>query len=163
ARLSRRDADRVLHGRVSRLPRRRMHEEAARRGCGKEVDRAGLRLALRAALGLVVQRHALAPLHARDRGRRQRRRDEGDGRGRSLLGTADHEGHKALFKVDATLGKPGAMTKSGTARGPLPAGEKFDRVVFGFDTMKAPVELVSMRLDGSDRRTLTKFNDARVA
>jgi dipeptidyl aminopeptidase/acylaminoacyl peptidase len=80
--------------------------------------------------------------------------------GKNLLVTAQHTGEVALFEIALASGKVTQLVSGGHARSPRPAG---DRIVFGFDHLKSPVELFSIARDGSDRRQLTAFNTERLA
>ena len=80
--------------------------------------------------------------------------------GRSILATADHLGHQALFAVDAAAGTVRELIATGHVRDPADAG---GRLVFGYDHFKSPVELHSARLDGSGLRPLTALNGAQLA
>ena len=80
--------------------------------------------------------------------------------GASLLVTAQDVGEVGLFALDLASGDVEKLVGGGHVRSPRPAGE---RIVFGFDDLKAPVELFSIASDGSDRRQLTEFNGERLA
>ncbi len=80
--------------------------------------------------------------------------------GGSLLVTAQDVGEVGLFELDLTSGEVRRLVGGGHVRSPRPAG---DRVVFGFDDLKAPVELFSIARDGGDRRQLTGFNRERLS
>ncbi len=79
---------------------------------------------------------------------------------REIYATADDVGSTALFSVDVTTGKPRALVRGGTVRSPAIAGE---RIVYGLDHLRSPVELYSVKADGTDARPLTGINAARVA
>ena len=80
--------------------------------------------------------------------------------GGSLLATADHLGHQALFAVNASSGAVRELIGTGHVRNPADTGA---RIVFGFDHLKSPVELHSSKPDGSDLRRLTSLNDSDLA
>lgn len=80
--------------------------------------------------------------------------------GRSILATADHLGHQALFAVDAAAGSVRELVTTGHVRNPVDAG---GRIVFGYDHFRSPVELHSVKPDGSGLRRLTSVNDAELA
>lgn len=69
-------------------------------------------------------------------------------------------GNQSLFSISVADGKVTRLVADGTNASPLRAGE---RLLFAKDTLLAPVELFTCKLDGSDARALTHFNDARVA
>ncbi len=75
--------------------------------------------------------------------------------GKSLLATAEDQGEVPLFAIDIASGKVRKLVQGGHVRSPVIAG---DRLVFGLDHHRSPVELYSTRLDGSDRRQLTALN-----
>ena len=80
--------------------------------------------------------------------------------GRSLLATAHNLGHTSLFAIDAGSGRVRTLVEQGTAKAPAPSG---DRVVLTLESHRAPAEIHSVRTDGSDLRTLTRVNAAKVA
>jgi dipeptidyl aminopeptidase/acylaminoacyl peptidase len=80
--------------------------------------------------------------------------------GRTLYGTADNLGHKALFAIDLESGRVRSIVAEGHAASPRLAG---DRVVFLLDHLRSPAELHSVRLDGGDLRAMTRLNSARLA
>ncbi len=80
--------------------------------------------------------------------------------GKALFATADDVGNHALFALDVASGAVTTLVAKGTVSSPAQVGA---RLVFGLDHLKAPVELFSAELDGSDRRALTHLNDERVA
>ncbi len=75
--------------------------------------------------------------------------------GRTLYATATDTGQTPLFAIDAASGKVRKLVAEGHARSPVPAG---DRIVFGLDHLRAPVDLHTVRADGSDLRKITDFN-----
>ncbi len=80
--------------------------------------------------------------------------------GRAFYVTADDLGEHALFRVERKSGKVSRLIGGGHVRSPSPAG---DRIVFGRDSFKSPVELYTAALDGSDERPLTRFNADRLS
>ncbi|HLL22844.1 MAG TPA: S9 family peptidase, partial [Kofleriaceae bacterium] len=80
--------------------------------------------------------------------------------GKTIYTSADNVGNHSLFAIDVATGKEKLLLDKGTNNSPRIAG---DRLVFLRDTLKAPAELFSMKLDGSDLRPITKLNAARVA
>jgi len=85
--------------------------------------------------------------------------------GRTLYSSADNLGQHSLFAIDAVSGKVRVVVKDGTVSSPaLVAGPKgADRIVYGLDTLLSPVELFSVKADGSDVRRLTNINGEKVA
>lgn len=80
--------------------------------------------------------------------------------GKTIYTSADHLGNHGIFAVDVASGEVKALVEKGWNTSPVLAG---DRLVFGKDTLSSPVELYSMKLDGSDVKAVTKINAARVA
>jgi dipeptidyl aminopeptidase/acylaminoacyl peptidase len=80
--------------------------------------------------------------------------------GKTIYTTADDLGHASLFAVDVASGKATALVNKGTSAAPQIAGE---RIVFAKDTLRQPVELFTVKRDGSDLEQITHLNDARVA
>ncbi len=80
--------------------------------------------------------------------------------GRTLLVTAGNLGNVALFAIDVRSGQVRTLRSDGHVRYPAYAG---DRIVFGLDHFRSPVELYSMRRDGSDVRPITRINAEKLA
>ena len=80
--------------------------------------------------------------------------------GKTIYTSADNVGNHSLFAVDVATGKARVLVDKGTNASPRVAG---DRIVFARDTLKSPVELYSIKPDGTDLRPITKLNAARVA
>ena len=80
--------------------------------------------------------------------------------GKQLYTIADHLGQRALFAVDAQAGSAQALVSKGKVFPPVVAP---DRLVFGLCHLQSPVELHSVKPDGSDLRQLTKVNAKRIA
>jgi dipeptidyl aminopeptidase/acylaminoacyl peptidase len=83
--------------------------------------------------------------------------------GKTLLAVAEEHGRARVFAIDVATGHATALTQDGTAHEPSPAGDHFDRLAYGWEDFKNPTELFSMKADGTDRRALTHFNQARLA
>ena len=64
-----------------------------------------------------------------------------------------------LYAIDVATGAAKPLVDKGSNNSVRLAG---DRLVFAKDTLKSPVELFSMRPDGSDLRQVTSLNGARV-
>ena len=84
---------------------------------------------------------------------------------KTLYASADNLGQHSLFAIDAATGNARVVVKDGYVTSPaVIAGPKgADRIVYGLDTLLAPVELFSVRADGSDVRRLTNINGEKVA
>jgi dipeptidyl aminopeptidase/acylaminoacyl peptidase len=80
--------------------------------------------------------------------------------GKTIYTNADHVGNVGLFAIDVTSGNVKALVEKGTNNSVRVAG---DRLVFARDTLKSPVELFTMKPDGSDVRQVTRLNSERVA
>ncbi len=80
--------------------------------------------------------------------------------GRTIYAAAESVGQTALFAVDAATGGARPLVERGTVRSPVLAG---DRIVYGLDHLKSPVELYSVKTDGTDVRQLTRINAEKVA
>ncbi|MEO8381823.1 MAG: S9 family peptidase [Acidobacteriota bacterium] len=88
--------------------------------------------------------------------------------GKTLYASADNLGQHSLFAIDVATGNTRVVVKDGTVSTPVvvpsAAGAKgTERLVYGVDTLLAPVELFSVRADGSDVRRLTNLNGGKVA
>jgi dipeptidyl aminopeptidase/acylaminoacyl peptidase len=86
---------------------------------------------------------------------------------KTIYMTADHVGNHGLFAVELATNKMTALVEKGYATSPCPAGNV---LVFAHDSLKSPVELYALPLDGSWKSTaaqpgrpITKLNGAKVA
>jgi dipeptidyl aminopeptidase/acylaminoacyl peptidase len=79
--------------------------------------------------------------------------------GKTIYTNAENIGNEAIFAIDVASGAAKALVEKGSNNSAQLAG---DRLVFSKDTLKMPAELFSMKLDGSDVKQLTHFNDERV-
>ena len=80
--------------------------------------------------------------------------------GKQVITSAANVGNQSLFSIDVASGTVKTLADKGNNASPRLAGE---RLVFERDTLKAPVELFSCKLDGSDLKQVTHVNDKRVA
>ena len=80
--------------------------------------------------------------------------------GATIYVTARDIGEVKLFAIEVESGVVTQLIDGGHVRSPVVAGE---RLIFGMDDLMTPVELYSMALDGSDRRSLTSVNAERMA
>ena len=80
--------------------------------------------------------------------------------GRTLYTTAPDTGQHPLFAIDVATGKVRKVVSEGHVHNPAVAS---DRLVFGLDHLRAPVELFTVKADGSDRKQITAFNKERLA
>ena len=79
--------------------------------------------------------------------------------GKTIFTSADHLGNHAIFRVDTASGDVKPLVEKGSNNDPQLAG---DRLVFVRDTLTMPAELFSMKVDGSDLKQVTHFNDERA-
>jgi dipeptidyl aminopeptidase/acylaminoacyl peptidase len=80
--------------------------------------------------------------------------------GRSILANASNLGHRSLFAVDAASGKVRTIVEKGGVRSMAPAGQ---HIVFAMNHLRSPVELYSVRPDGTDVRSVTTINADKLA
>jgi dipeptidyl aminopeptidase/acylaminoacyl peptidase len=79
--------------------------------------------------------------------------------GRTLYVSADDLGQHPLFAISVADGKVGKLTQSGTVSGITVAK---DRIVYGFDDLRTPVDLFGMDTDGKNVARLTSYNKTRL-
>jgi len=81
--------------------------------------------------------------------------------GKTLYTTAHDVGQVPLFAIDvAGGGPPRKLVSDGHVRDVRLAG---DRLVFGRDTLLSPVEIHTVKADGSDLRQITQVNREKLA
>lgn len=80
--------------------------------------------------------------------------------GRTIWCSADDLGNKAIFAVDAANGAVRRVVAKGTNTAPRPLA---GRLVYLHDDLKAPAEVWSAALDGSDAKPLTAHNARQLA
>ena len=83
---------------------------------------------------------------------------------KTIYATAEDVGQKSLFAIDVKTGQVRTIVKDGTVSSIAPvsafaestgAGE---RIIFGLDNLRSPVELYSVKPDGTDVRQVTNIN-----
>ena len=79
--------------------------------------------------------------------------------GRTIYTDTDNIGNHSLFSIDVASGTAKLLVEKGTNTSPRLAG---DRLVFAKDTLHMPVELFTVKLDGTEPRQITHLNDERV-
>ncbi len=80
--------------------------------------------------------------------------------GDKIYVTAPDVGEVGLFAIDVASGAVEKLIGGGHVRSPALAGE---RIVYGFDDLKSPVDLFTAAADGSDRKRITDVNRERLA
>jgi dipeptidyl aminopeptidase/acylaminoacyl peptidase len=80
--------------------------------------------------------------------------------GRTLYAVAAQVGQVPLFSIDVATGAVRELVAEGSVHGAALAG---DRIVFGLDTMRSPVDLYSVAADGSGMKRLTDVNHDALA
>ncbi len=80
--------------------------------------------------------------------------------GHTLYTTATDVGQTPLFAIDVSTGKVKKLVADGHVREPALAG---DRLVFGRDSLRSPVELYTAGRDGSGLTQITRVNREKVA
>jgi len=80
--------------------------------------------------------------------------------GKTIYTNANNLGQKSLFAIDVATGRVIIVQEKGTVRSPGLAG---DKLIFGMDHLRSPVELYSINPDGSGLKAITAINAERVA
>ncbi len=80
--------------------------------------------------------------------------------GKTVYTAADNVGQHSLFAIDVATGAAREVVREGKAGSPVVAG---DRIVFGMCHHKSPVELYSVKSDGSDVKPITSANAEMLA
>lgn len=79
--------------------------------------------------------------------------------GATIYATAGNLGQRSLFAIDVAGSEVTTVVRDGTVQSPDVAG---DKLVFGHDSLTAPVELYSVDLNGGEPSRITHINDARL-
>jgi dipeptidyl aminopeptidase/acylaminoacyl peptidase len=79
---------------------------------------------------------------------------------KTIYATAANLGQVSLFAVDVASGKIHTIIRDGRATSPSATG---NRIIFGLDSLKSPVELYSVKPDGTDARKITEINSEKIA
>ena len=79
--------------------------------------------------------------------------------GKTIYTDSYNLGNRSVFAIDVATGTAKVLVEKGTNEGARVAG---DRIVFAKDTLTSPVELYSVKPDGSELRQITHLNDERV-
>ncbi|MHC4476606.1 MAG: S9 family peptidase [Planctomycetota bacterium] len=80
--------------------------------------------------------------------------------GKTIYATAGNVGQKSLFAVDVKTGKVRTVVRDGYVGYFAAAG---DRITYGLSDLQSPVELYSVRPDGSSVKPITRINAAKIA
>ena len=81
--------------------------------------------------------------------------------GATLYATAQNLGHVSLFAIDVATGGVETLIDDLGYVGGVAVTD--DRLLFGLDNLRLPVELFTTRLDGEGLRQITQINTARLA
>ncbi len=80
--------------------------------------------------------------------------------GKTIYTTAANTGQRSLFKIDVNTGDVRTIVKEGRISSP---GIVADRIIFALNNLRSPVELYSVKPDGSDIRQITNINSEKIA
>lgn len=80
--------------------------------------------------------------------------------GKTIFAAAENIGQQSIFAINAGSGEVKTVVEKGNCAGPQQVG---DRLLYGMDTLLSPVELYSVKFDGSDAKAITKINAERIA
>ncbi|MHC4455996.1 MAG: dipeptidyl-peptidase 5 [Planctomycetota bacterium] len=73
--------------------------------------------------------------------------------------TAYNIGQKSLFAVEVDTGKVRTVVRNGHVVSPTVVGQ---RIIYGLSNLHSPVELYSVKPDGSDVRSITEINAEKI-
>ncbi|MHC4496415.1 MAG: S9 family peptidase [Planctomycetota bacterium] len=80
--------------------------------------------------------------------------------GKTIYATATNTGQRSLFAVNTENGVVRTIVKEGSVSSPGIAGE---RIIYGLNDLRSPVELYSVKPDGGDVRRITDINSEKIA
>ena len=80
--------------------------------------------------------------------------------GRTIYTTAANVGQRSLFAVNVASGRVREIVKQGNVTAPVIAE---GQIIFGLDHLRSPVELYSVKHDGSGLRAVTRINAKKIA
>ncbi|MGD8787601.1 MAG: S9 family peptidase, partial [Phycisphaerales bacterium] len=80
--------------------------------------------------------------------------------GKTIYVTATNIGQKSLFSIDVETGEIGTIIRDGYVR---TIDVTNDNIIYGLNNLRSPLELYSVRLDGSDIQKITDINSKKVA
>ncbi|NOX59062.1 MAG: S9 family peptidase [Planctomycetes bacterium] len=79
---------------------------------------------------------------------------------KTIYSTAANLGQRSLFAIDLKSSEVRTLVHKGNVRSPGIAG---DRIVFGMDHLRSPVELYTVSQDGTNPKQITHVNDEKLA
>jgi dipeptidyl aminopeptidase/acylaminoacyl peptidase len=79
---------------------------------------------------------------------------------KTIYATATNTGQKSLFAINVKTGKVRTVVKEGRVSSPGITG---GRIVYGASNLRSPVELYSVKPDGSNVRKITNINSEKIA
>jgi len=80
-------------------------------------------------------------------------------KGRTLYASANNLGQRSLFAIDVKKGTVNTLVKDGTVTSIDFTG---NRIVYGMDNLKSPVELYSIDMKGKNPKTITAINKDKL-
>jgi dipeptidyl aminopeptidase/acylaminoacyl peptidase len=80
--------------------------------------------------------------------------------GKTIYAAANNVGQKSLFAINVKTGAVRTIVKEG---GISSLGVAGDRIIFGLNNLRSPVELYSVKLDGADIRKIANINAEKIA
>ncbi len=80
--------------------------------------------------------------------------------GKTIYTTAANLGQRSLFGINTQTGQVATLLHEGNVRSPAVAG---DKIAFGMDHLRSPVELYTVSPDGTDLKQITNVNGERLA
>ncbi len=80
--------------------------------------------------------------------------------GSTIYTTSANLGQRSLFGIDTKTGQVSTILHEGNVRSPSIAG---DKIVFGMDHLRSPVELYTVSPDGTDVKQITHVNAEKLA
>jgi dipeptidyl aminopeptidase/acylaminoacyl peptidase len=78
----------------------------------------------------------------------------------TIYATATNLGQRSLFAIDVQTGAVKTVVKDGSISSP---GVTEDRIIYGMNNLRSPVELYSIKPDGTDIRQITRVNSDKLA
>jgi len=79
---------------------------------------------------------------------------------RTIYATSPNLGQQSLFAIDVKTGQVRVVVKEGTVSWPRPLK---DKIIFGIDHLKSPVELYSVQDNGQGLKAITQINAEKAA